>query len=188
MMVLHPLPRSVRVTCAGVAAALLLAPPLAQAATPASFVAIAEQPLRFGTLVVSGSGSRTVGPDGSTTNNAVFPLGDSASGPAEFTMTYTRASGDSHFYQLLIQVTLPSTSTVNVNSVQGNLASFTTDLPGLPTLLPGQSGLITINNCVTATCSVTFHIGGTLNVASGSKGAALTFPLMLMTTVTAVLG
>ena len=162
--------------------------PAAHAAMPSSFTATANQPLSFGTIVTSGNGSRTIGPDGSTTNNGVFPLGDSASTPAEFTMTYTRASGDPHLYQLLIQVMLPSVGNVSVNGVQGSLSGFTTDLPGVPTLQPGQSAVVTVNNCASTTCSITFHIGGTLSVVSGNTGATLTFPLMLMTTVTMVLG
>jgi hypothetical protein len=37
-------------------------------------------------------------------------------------------------------------------------------------------------------CSVTFHIGRTLNVERTSGGGELTFPLVLMTSVVAVLG
>ncbi|WP_197412535.1 DUF4402 domain-containing protein [Novosphingobium sp. Fuku2-ISO-50] len=168
--------------------AMVVMAPAAHADSPSSFTATADQALSFGTIVTSGSGSRTVGPDGSTTNNGVFPLGDSASGPAQFTMTYTRASGDPHLYQLLIQVMLPTVSPVRANGVQGSLSGFTTDLPGVPTLLPGQAAVFTMPNCVSKTCSITFHVGSTLNVVSGNTGAKLTFPLMLMTTVTAVLG
>lgn len=160
----------------------------ARAATPASFVAAAVQPLRFGTVVTSGSGTRTVGPDGSTSNSGVLPLGDSTSGPATFTMTYTRASNDQNIYQLLIQVSLPQASGQTVNGVSGTVSGFTTDLPGIPVLRPGQSAVFTLNNCVSATCTVTFHIGGTLAISGGTRTASLTFPLVLLTSVTAVLG
>ncbi len=186
-----PVPRSPRrifgpvVLCAAMVAAM---PDHAAAATAATFTAVANQPLSFGTLVVAGSGSRTISPDGTSTNNGVLPLGDSTSGPAQFTMTYTHASGLFIFYQLQIQVTLPAASSTNVNGVQGTVSNYTTDLPGLPSLLPGQTGTVTLNTCFTATCTIVFHVGGTLNVTSGTRGAQLTFPVVLITSVTAVLG
>jgi len=170
----------------GLAVALIASP--ACAATPASFTAIADQPLSFGTLVTASGGSRTVAADGSTSSNGVFPLGDQTSGPAQFTMTFTRASGDHVTYQLIFQFSLPSPPNASVSGVQGSLSGFTTDLPGVPVLQPGQTVVYTAPNCVSATCSVTFHVGGTLNVTRSSGGGNLTFPLMLMTTVTAVLG
>ena len=162
-------------------------PGTARAATAASFTAIANQPLSFGTLVVSGSGSRTIAPDGTSTNNGVLPLGDSTSSPAQFTMTYTHASGLFIFYLLQIQVTMPSANSTTVNGVQGTVSNFTTDLPGLTTLQPGQTGTIT-TTCVTATCTIVFHVGGTLNITSGTRGAQMVFPVMLITSVTQVLG
>jgi hypothetical protein len=170
------------------AAAIMVQAPAANAATPASFTASADQPLRFGTMVTVGSGSRTVGADGSTSNASVFPLGDQASGPAQFTMTYARASGDHHAYQLIFQFSLPSVPNANVGGVRGSLSGFTTDLPGVSRLNPGQTAVYTMPNCVSATCSVTFHVGGTLSIQRTSGGASLNFPLLLLTTVTTVFG
>ena len=170
------------------AAAIMVPAPAAHAVTPASFTASADQPLRFGTMVTVGSGSRTVGPDGSTSNASVFPLGDRASGPAQFTMTYARASGDHNAYQLIFQFSLPAAPNVNVAGVQGSLGGFTTDLPGVAMLNPGQTAVYTMPNCVAATCSVTFHVGGTLTIQRTSGGASLNFPLTLLTTVTTVFG
>jgi len=169
-------------------ALIVMAPGHARAATVATFTAIANQPLSFGTLVVSGSGSRTIAPDGTSTNNGVLPLGDSTSSPAEFTMTYTHASGLFIFYLLQIQVTMPAANSTTVNGVQGTVSNFTTDLPGMPSLLPGQTGTVTVTNCLAATCTIVFHVGGTLNVTSGANGAQLVFPVVLLTSVTQVLG
>lgn len=168
--------------------ALGLAGSPARAATPASFSAIANQPLNFGTIVTAGGGSRTVGADGSSSDNGVFPLGSGSSGPAQFTMTYTRASNDHSAYQLLFLFSLPNPGAVNVSGVQGNLTGFTTDLPGVPNLQPGQTATYILPNCVTTTCSVTFHVGATLNVTPASGRANLTFPLVLLTTVITALG
>ncbi len=169
-------------------ALIAVTPGHAVAATAATFTAVANQPLSFGTLVVAGSGSRTIAADGSSTNNGVLPLGDSTSSPAQFTMTYTHASGIFIFSQLLLQVTLPAANSTTVNGVQGTVSNFTTDLPGLPSLLPGQTGTVTLNTCYTATCTIVFHVGGTLNVTSGTRGAQLVFPVVLMTSVTSLLG
>lgn len=168
------------------ASVIALAPAHALAAA-ATFTAVANQPLAFGTLVVSGSGSRTIATDGSSTNSGILPLGDSTSTPAEFTLTYTHASGIFIFYQLQIQVTLPAANSLTVGGVQGTISNFTTDLPGLPSLLPGQTGTVTVNTCYTATCTIVFHVGGTLNVTSGTSGAQLVFPLVVMTSATALL-
>ena len=158
------------------------------AATPAAFTATALQPLTFGTLVTASGGSRTVGPDGSTSSSGVFPLGDSTSAPAEFTLTYTRASGSFISVLVIFQFSLPSPPTVNIPGIQGTLSTFTTDLPGVATLQPGQTATYIMPACATATCSVSFHIGGTLTITRSSGGGNLTFPLTLLTTVTTALG
>jgi hypothetical protein len=160
----------------------------ADAATPASFTATALQPLTFGTLVTASGGSRIVGPDGSTSSSGVFPLGDSTSAPAEFTLVYTRASGTLISVLVTFQFSLPAPPTVNIPGISGKLSAFTTDLPGVPTLQPGQTATYIMPACVSPTCAVTFHIGGTLTITRSSGGGNLTFPLTLLATVTTALG
>lgn len=172
--------------CCTLLLAITTAP--AQAATPASFVATADEPMRFGTLVSAGGGSRTVGTDGSTSSDGVLPLGDKTSSPAQFTMTYARASGDHTSYQLIFQFTLPRPATAVAGGAQGTLSDFTTDLPGVQRLQPGVPATYSLPNCVAATCSVTFHVGATLTVTPAQSGGSLTFPLILLTTVTTALG
>lgn len=162
--------------------------PAAMAATPPAFTATADQPLRFGTIVSAGGGSRTVGADGSTDSNGIFPLGDRASGPAQFTLNFARGSGDHTSYQLIFQFSLPKPSAINVGGTRGELSAFTTDLPGVPDIRPGQVATYTLPNCVSAMCSVTFHVGATLSVTPAQGGGNLTFPLILFTTVTTALG
>ncbi|WP_018075615.1 DUF4402 domain-containing protein [Novosphingobium nitrogenifigens] len=157
-------------------------------ATPGSLSLLSNQPLRFGTIVTVDGGSRTVGADGSTINSNVFPLGDRTSGPAQFTLVYNRPGNDKRAYQLTFAINLPSVPNVRAAGVQGTLSGFTTDLPGIPVLQPGRTALYTLSNCMSDSCSVTFHIGGTLNVERTSGGGELTFPLVLMTSVVAVLG
>ncbi len=173
---------------AAIIAGLITMPYPTRAATAAAFNATAVQPLKFGTLVTASGGSRTVATDGSTTNNGVFPLGDSTSGPAEFTMTYRRAPGDLLSYLLIFQFSLPAPPIEAISGIQGSLSGFTTDLPGVPTLQPGQTAIYVLPNCMAASCSVTFHVGGTLTITRSSGGGTLNFPLTLLATITTVLG
>lgn len=171
------------------AALVVAAPALAATTAPqATFVATANQPLQFGTVVTAGSGSRTVGPDGSTSNAGIFPLGDRTSGPASFTMTYTPASGAQSLCDLRIQIILQQPATQGTNGITATVSNFTTDIPTLPTLPTGLIRVFTLPNCGTTTCSITFHVGGTLTISGGTSPASLTFPLVLLTSVTTVLG
>lgn len=170
----------------GLGLALSAAPALA--APPTSLEATADAPLTFGTIVTSSGGSRTVSADGSTSNNGVFALGSSSSAPAQFTMTFERPPGNRTVYQLTFLFSLPAPPAVSVGGLQGTLSGFTTDLPGIAQLQPGQIATYTQPSCATTTCSVMFHVGATLTVTPASSRANLTFPLVLQTTVIAVLG
>jgi hypothetical protein len=159
----------------------------ASAAPPTSLDLTADTPLTFGTIVTSGGGSRTVGADGSTSDNGVFTLGSSTSAPAQFTMTFERPPGNRSVYQLVFLFSLPTPSGVNVGGVSGSLSGFTTDLPGIAQLQPGQVATYIVPNCATTSCSVTFHVGATLTVTPATSRTNLTFPLVLQCTVIAVL-
>ena len=155
---------------------------------PTRLDATADTPLTFGTIVTSAGGSRTVGADGSTSDNGVFAVGSSSCAPAQFTLTFSRPPGNRTVYQLIFLIALPVPSGVSVGGVQGSLAGFTTDLPGIAQLQPGQAATYNAPTCATTACSVTFHVGATLTVTPATSRASLTFPLVLQTTVIAVLG
>lgn len=173
-------------TIAGCAPLALIAAP-ALAAPPTSLDVTADAPLTFGTIVTSGGGSRTVGADGSTSDNGVFALGSSVSAPAQFSMTFERPPGDRSVYQLVFLFSLPAPSKLSVGGVQGSLSAFTTDLPGIAQLQPGQVASYIVPNCASTTCAVTFHVGATLTVTPATSRTNLTFPLVLQCTVLAVL-
>ena len=89
---------------------------------------------------------------------------------------------------MIFQFSLPTVPTVGKGGVQGNLSGFTTDLAGVPALSPGQTATTILPSCVATSCSVTFHVGATLNIVRSAGGANITFPLVLLTTVTTVFG
>lgn len=183
--------RPCRPALLGPAAALLAAlgfasPALAQATS--TLTSTADQALRFGTIVTGGSGSRTVSAAGAITDAGVFPVGAQSAGPAQFTLTYNRAPGDLRFLLLTFQITLLSVPNVSANGVQGSLGGFTSDIPGAATIQPGQTVNYVLPLCLQASCSVTFHVGATLNVVQANSGANLSFVLPVVTTVTSAFG
>ena len=180
-----------RVVSGGMAALLALSCGIvapAQAQSVSTLTSSADQTLRFGTIVTGGSGSRTVSASGAITDSGVFPVGVQSAGPAQFTLTYYRAPGDLRFLLLTFQITLMSVPKVSVNGVQGSLTGFTSDIPGAPTIQPGQTVNYILPLCLQTLCTVTFHIGATLNIVQPNTGANLTFALPVVTTVTSAFG
>lgn len=145
----------------------------------------ADQPLRFGTMVVPGSGSRTISASGGVTDSNLFAV-SGPTGPAQFTLSVDRG-GSSNVVSVVVQIVLPSVPSVTQAGVTGTLSALATDLPGLPLLVPGQFASFTISNCATRICTLTFHVGGRIDIVRSSGGAALTFALPVTATVLAVL-
>jgi hypothetical protein len=158
-------------------AALALHAPAAQAAAPAISV-LAEQDLRFGTFFTDTAGTRTVSATGAVTGSAIVPVGTSTAGPAQFTITYDRGNNANRAYDLQVQLIITGVS-LKVGGVTGVLSSFDTDLPGVGTLLPGQSAFYTIKGCQRQICTRTFRVGGRLDVTRATGGAALALALPL---------
>jgi hypothetical protein len=152
-----------------------------------TFTASANQPLQYGKVVTSGGGSITISPDGAISENGVVPVSGLSSTPAEYTLTYNKGLTGLLTTELIIQITLVAPSGANTGGISGTLSGFTTDLPGYSQIQPGQTLTYTLYNCFTPTCTVTFHIGGTLNIATSGGGGTLTFPLVVMATVTQAL-
>jgi len=147
----------------------------------------ADQVLRFGTFVAPSTGSRTVDAGGAVANSGVFPIGGDPVGPAQFTLTYNRAPGSTGAVTVIVQVLMASSATQVQGGVTGTLSAFSTDLPGIPLLFPGQAVTFTMNNCRPPSCSQTFHVGARLDVTRTSGGATLSIPLPVSATVLAVL-
>ncbi|MFM9934579.1 MAG: DUF4402 domain-containing protein [Novosphingobium sp.] len=158
----------------------------AQAAA-SSVTLSADQALRFGSFFTDTFGSRTVSASGSVTGTSIVPITGASPGPAQFTLTYDRGNNANTSYSLLISVLLPSGSSQVSGGVTGTLSGFDTDLPGIGTLIPGQSVQTTLVGCQRRTCIRTFRVGGTLQIARTSGGAQLTIPVPIVVTVLAEL-
>jgi Domain of unknown function (DUF4402) len=158
----------------------------ALAAAPSTTLS-ADQALRFGSFFTDTTGSRTVSATGSVTGSAIIPLTGATPGPAQFTFTYDRGNNANVAYSLLVSVLVPGSASQVKGGVTGTIARFDTDLPGVSTLLPGQSVQVTLLGCQRQICSRTFRVGGTLEVARTSGGAELAIPLPIVVTVLAEL-
>ncbi len=180
----RPMIRWIAAAVAGVGLASSAAPALA--ATPSVTVS-ADQALRFGSFFTDTTGTRTVSATGSVTGSAIIPLTGTAPGPAQFTFTYDRGNNANVAYSLLVAVLVPSTARQVSGGVTGTIARFDTDLPGVGSLLPGQTTQFTLTGCQRRICSRTFRVGGTLQVARTSGGADLAIPLPIVVTVLAEL-
>ena len=156
-------------------------------AAPAAVIVSADQALRFGSFFTDSSGSRTVSASGSISGTSIVPVTGAAPGPAQFTITYDRGNNANTAYSLLIAVLLPSAPSQVSGGVTGSLSRFDTDLPGLGTLVPGQTAQVTLIGCARRTCIRSFRVGGTLQVTRSSGGAQLAVPLPIVVSVLAEL-
>ncbi|MBU6267170.1 MAG: DUF4402 domain-containing protein [Sphingomonadales bacterium] len=159
---------------------------VARADTPGISVTT-DQTLRFGSFVVPFTGSRTIDAGGAVASDGVFAAGNDPVGPAQFTITYDRGPGSTAPVTVIVQVLLAGAASQVQGGVSGGLSTFSTDLPGVTALLPGQAVTFSITNCRTQTCSQTFHVGGRLDVTRFSGGASLAIPLPVSATVLAVM-
>ncbi|MDE2561126.1 MAG: DUF4402 domain-containing protein [Sphingomonadales bacterium] len=172
--------------CALLAAWLCLPLPLGAIAlgdTP-NVTITADQPLRFGTLLVPASGTRTVGPDGSVLDSGLFGIDGDPVGPAQFTVTYDRGNNGNQYGRagngnitIVVQVIFAGYQTVRSGGVTGQLSDLTSDLQGSGNQLTGSVATLTLANCMTRTCSQTFRIGARLDVTRAAGGGQLVFPL-----------
>jgi Domain of unknown function (DUF4402) len=156
---------------------LLLTP--AASCAPASLTITQDIPLRFGTLVVFGSGSRTVRANGDSSNDGVYLVGLGRGGPAQFTVTYDRGDEPLREINVTYMIVLGSAGPISQSGMSGSLSSFDSDLAGSTTLVPGRAVIQTMPMCITQTCTTTFRIGARLDIgrASGSAPFVLALPV-----------
>ena len=136
-----------------------------------------DSDLRFGSFIVTGSGSRTVTAAGMVTDVAIIPAGQGDTGPARFTVSYDRGNENKHILNLVIEVVLSSVPRVVHGGVSAQLGQFVSDIPGGANVQPGSPIVITIPNCTTRVCSRTFALGGRLDLVSQFGGATFQIPL-----------
>ena len=169
---------------AAIEAAAML--PTAARATP--YISVTpDQPLRFGSVIAAQSGARIVSASGDVTNINLFPVGTRSAGPAQFTITYHRDPGPNPPIKLVTQIILSSGPSFSQGSLSGQLSSFDTDLPGNPTLRAGQAQTITWPLCTTTDCTLTFHVGGRLEINGATGGGPIAVTLSMTAHVVTVL-
>lgn len=166
-------------------ALVLSGPAIAQPRPPSSYVDV-EFDLRFGTIVVFGSGSRTITPSGVVTDSGLVPGTGDAPGPAQFSVGYERSNNAKNPINVTMQIAVGTIPSVSQGGVSGTVTNLTSDLPGAATLTPGQVVTVTINGCRTVRCGVTFNLGGRLNVTRSWGAASLTTPVPVSVTVISV--
>lgn len=152
--------------------ALVAMPHGAHAAS--SLELVAGSPLDFGALVVLGSGTKQIGPDGSITASGVVTVRGPREGPAEFTLTYR--PGD-RTRTALVQLVFAGIPQLSDNGTTGSLSNLISDLPGLTPFLINQVQIYRMPPCPPPACSVSFHVGGRLSLTGGAAGASFAFPL-----------
>jgi hypothetical protein len=156
-------------------------------ADPPSTHAVADADLRFGTIVVFGSGTRTVTPAGGVTTSGgiISGTGDSP-GPARFTVGYNRGNEGNSRINVVFAVTFGAVPPVTQGGVTATVTNLTSNLPGALNITPGLTVQMTVNNCRVRICGASFDVGGTLNVTRSFGGAFISTPVPVSVTVLSV--
>lgn len=145
-----------------------------------------ESELRFGTFMVFGTGSRTVTAMGNVTDVSLVALEGSRAGPARFTVSYDRGNQSRNILDIELELVISQPARVRMGGVEGQLSNFETDLPGAGRIAPGQPIRINLNNCRDRVCSVSFNVGGRLEVSRQYGGASLSIPIPVDVTVISI--
>lgn len=135
---------------------------------------VAGSPLDFGSIVVLGSGTKQIGPDGAITASGLVTVRGPREGPAQFTITYRPGKRTRTAVVQLVFASIPQLSN---NGTTGTVSNLASDLPGISLFLPGQSQIYTMPPCPPPSCSVSFRVGGRLSLTGGAAGASFVFPL-----------
>lgn len=149
-------------------------------------VVTADQPLRFGTLLVPASGSRTVGARGTVVDAGLYQVGNEPVGPAQFTVTYDRGNESKRSINVVVQVFLAGAQGVRVGSVEAQLSGLESDIAAVSGLPSDALATFTIANCRERRCTRTFRVGARLSLVRAAGGAEVVVPLTALASVLAV--
>ncbi len=169
------------------AAACLLATSVpARADTPFAY-ATAQADLRFGRIVVFGSGTRTITPAGGVTDSGILPATGDSPGPARFSVGYDKGNNGTNPITVVLLITFGTVpSPVVQGGVTATVTNLTSNLPGALTITPGLTVQVTLTNCRTRQCGAVFDVGGKLSVTRSYGGANITTPVPVSVTVVSV--
>lgn len=137
---------------------------------------VAVRPLDFGSIVMFGSGSKRVDPDGASSTDSLLAVRGVREGAAEFTIRY-RPDGSAK--SPLVSVSIAAAGTRAHRGTVATLDSLVTDLPGLGGLGFGEVRPLQLPVCASPVCDVTFRVGGTLTLSGGDADTAFSFPLQV---------
>lgn len=166
--------------------AVILLDPAPSFAKEPQVVITPESELRFGAFMVFGSGSRTVSAMGNVTDVALVPMEGSAVRPARFTLSYDRGNESRHVLDIELELIMSPPTRVRVRGVEAQLSGYETDLPGSGRVTPDQPIRVRLNQCRQRICSVSFNVGGRLDVTRQYGGASLVIPIPVHASVVSV--
>ena len=163
---------------------LLLASMLALAIGPAPAMAIPptvsiQNPvlLRFGTFAVPVSGFREISPSGGITSSGIFALDSGGAGPARFTVQYDRGNNSKRRLDIVIDLVFSTPPAFAQGGLSARLSRYQTDIPGYSAIAPGQTVRVELRNCVQRVCSMSFNLGGRLDVDRSFGGGLVEIPI-----------
>jgi hypothetical protein len=155
-------------------------------AVPPAISVRQDAPLRFGSFMVFGSGSRSVGTSGEVFDSGIAGAGDEAPAPAFFTVSYDRGNESRRSLDIEVDVTLAQVPPVTLGGIRASLSNLSTDLPGGGALVPGRPVRISMTGCAQRVCARSFRVGGRLDVSRSYGAGQLTLPLLVDAVVVSV--
>lgn len=170
----------------GILLALLLAAgPAPLVAAPSTIKVLNPVLLRFGTFAVPTSGYREVSASGAVSGAGIFALTSAGTGPARFTLQYDRGNNSKRRLDISVDLIFSTPPAFAQGGLTARLSRYQSDLPGYATIAPGQSVRIELVNCVQRVCSVSFNIGGRLDVDRTFGGGQVDVPIPVYAAVVA---
>lgn len=133
--------------------------------------------LSFGTFMVFGSGSRSVSAAGTVTDSSIVALEGSQPRPAHFTINYDRGNESRQVLDITVELVMLAPANMRFDGIDARLSSLETSLPDYPRIASGEPMTIRLTNCRTRVCSMSFSVGGRLDVTRNFGGAKINIPL-----------
>lgn len=162
----------------GVVATLLLATGPAPAFGAPSTISVTNPlMLRFGTFAVPSSGFREVSASGAVSSAGIFALSSAGTGPARFTVQYDRGNNSKRRVDVTIDLVFSTPSAFAQGGLTARLSRYQSDIPGYPSIAPGQIVRVQLANCLQRVCSMSFNLGGRLDVDRSFGGGNVAIPI-----------
>ncbi len=109
-----------------------------------------------------------------------------ATGPAQFTLTYDRGNNGQVRLNIQLQLILLPAPVVTQQGVVARLTGYQTDLPGAARVAAGQPVLVSLPDCRQRLCTVSFRVGGRLDLERTSGGGRIDVPIPMTVSVLSI--